>query len=205
LSGSIFQWSIPAIDACPGRTPCCAVACYALRNHFLFRAVQERLEWNWSQAQMPGFVDRMVDEVYRKGCIVVRVHVAGDFATPGYTRKWVEIVTRSPQTTFFAYTRSWRVAKIEPYLRELAALPNLRLWYSTDRQTGWPEKIPQRVRVAYLQDSDESDGRADLVFRTLRFRRLALPVAPAVCPYDTVEGKDQGVTCGSCQKCWTPD
>jgi Gene product 88 len=162
LSQSIFQWSIPAIETCPGRTPACAHACYAMRGHFLFDAVQERLEWNQRQALMGNFVDRMVDEVFRKGCIVVRVHVSGDFGTPTYTRKWVEIVSRSPQTTFFAYTRSWRVAKIDPVLRELAALPNMRLWYSADRQTGWPEHIPETVRVAWMQDTDEVGKSASL-------------------------------------------
>lgn len=153
---------------------------------------------------MESFADRMVDEVFRKGCIVVRVHVSGDFGTPAYTRKWVEIVSRSPQTVFFGYTRSWRVAKIEPVLRELAALPNMRLWYSADRQTGWPENIPEAVRVAWMQDTEEVDARAALVFRVQRLRRKELPMAVTMCPYETEQGRHVGITCGSCKICWTP-
>ena len=72
--------------------------------------------------------------------IVCRVPVVGDFAMPIYASKGVQIVANSPDTTFPAYTSSWRIPKIEPYLRALAELPNMRLWFSTDRQTGYPEK-----------------------------------------------------------------
>ncbi len=203
LSESIFQWSIPAVSTCPGRTPACERACYAQKGHFVFPDVQERLEWNWRQALRSDFVDRMVDEIYRKGCMVVRIHVSGDLATPSYTKKWIEIVKRSEQTTFFCYTRSYRVKKIEPLLHDLAALPNMFLWYSLDRQTGYPENIPARVRTAYMQDTDDVEERADLVFRTRRYRRMELPMAVPVCPQETVEGKDQGVTCSTCRWCWT--
>ncbi len=72
LGMSIFQWSIPPIKTCPGRTPACERVCYATTGHFLFAGVQERLAWNYQQALRADFVDRMTDEVFRKGCIVVR-------------------------------------------------------------------------------------------------------------------------------------
>ena len=79
LSESIYQWSIPSILTCPGRTPACERACYTLSGHFVFDVVQERLQWNYEQSLRKDFTDRMIDEVYRKGCIVVRIHVVGDF------------------------------------------------------------------------------------------------------------------------------
>jgi hypothetical protein len=173
-----------------------------MTGHFLFPGVQERLEWNYRQALRADFVDRMSDEIVRKGCIVVRLHVAGDFATPAYTRKWVKIIADSPQTTFFGYTRSWRIRSIERHLRELAELPNMRLWYSLDRQTGWPTDKPASVRLAWMQDDETVDERADLVFRVRKLRRRELPLVTTACPHETPEGKERGTTCGSCQFCW---
>ena len=39
-----------------------------------------------------------------------------------------------------------------------------------------------------MQDTDEVDERADLVFRVRRYRRQELPLAP-VCPHETPAGK----------------
>ena len=43
------------------------------------------MRWRLQQSRREDFVDRMVDEIYRRGVMVVRVHVAGDFVSPGYT------------------------------------------------------------------------------------------------------------------------
>ena len=48
---------------------------------------------------------------------------------------------------------------------------------SLDRQTGNPPFLPPGVRTAYLQDTDEVEAEADLVFRTQKYRRRPLPLA----------------------------
>src|SRR5207244_4362697 len=105
-----------------------------------------------------------------------------------YVRQWASVAAAAPDTTFYAYTRSWRVPGIREALEEFAALPNVRLWYSADRDTGLPERVPAGVRVAWLETLEEEDvpPQADLVFRPHRLRRHANPrvALPLVCPAD---------------------
>lgn len=202
LGASIHGWSIPAIRTCPGRTQCCSSVCYATHGRFVTTRSKQLMEWRLQQARQRDFADRMSEEVFRRGVLVLRVHVAGDFFTPTYTARWVEIATRSPHTRFFAYTRSWRVPKIEPYLRAFAGLPNVRLWYSADRESGLPASVPDGVRVAWMQDSEAAPPGGDLVFQVPRLRRLSLPLAVPVCGQELPQGRARGVNCANCALCW---
>ncbi len=160
------------------------------------------MRWRLQQSKRGDFAERMVGEVWRRGALVCRIHVAGDFYSPGYLGKWIEIAASSPNTRFFTYTRSWRVEKIEPLLRAFAALDNVRLWYSADAETGYPPQVPERVKVAWLQDTAVVPGRADLLFQTRGIRSLALPLAAPVCAQELPEGKARGVNCANCGVCW---
>jgi hypothetical protein len=159
-------------------------------------------EWRYEQSKKASFVDAMCDEIVRRGVLVLRVHVVGDFATPRYTSKWIEIAARSPNTRLFAYSRSWRVEKIRPLLYAFGALPNVRLWLSADRESGLPENVPQGIRVAWLQDTQALPPGGDLTFQVRKLRRLSLPVAAPVCEQERPEGKVRGVNCSSCRVCW---
>lgn len=187
---------------CPGRSSLCESVCYARSGRFLFPQVRARLAWNLRQSLRDDFADRMVGELYRKGVLLMRWHVAGDFGTPCYVRKVKAVAERSPQVTMWAYTRSWRVDAIAEVLWEVAALPNVHLWLSADDETGYPPHVPERVRVAWMQ-TGESPEAADLVFamREVRrdFRRVNLDL---LCPAETDEGRRAGTTCSSCQYCW---
>lgn len=162
------------------------------------------MEWKLQECKKPEFVANMVDELFRRGVLVCRIHVAGDFLSPSYTAKWIEIVSKSPNVKFFAYTRCWRVEKIEPYLRALAALENMRLWYSVDCQTGTPTNVPERVRIAHMQTSATEPVTGDLVFQVRGLRKLELPLAVTVCGQETPSGKAKGVNCANCTVCWRP-
>jgi hypothetical protein len=203
---SIHLWSVPAVTTCPGSTATCRRVCYATKSRFLLEAVKARLRWNWQQAQRPDFVDRMVSEVRKKGCLVVRIHASGDFASVEYAEKWYEIIRRSPRAKFYGYTRSWRCADIAQVLERIAALDNCQLWYSLDADTGLPEHIPVGVRLCYLQTDDETpEEGADLLFRTRGLRkekrtRVGLTV---ICPSETPQGRSNDVNCGNCRRCWT--
>jgi hypothetical protein len=203
LGSSIFGWTIPAIQTCPGRSETCSRVCFATHGRFVTHKVKELMAWRYEQSKRADFVDRMVNELFRRSVLVLRVHVSGDFATPSYTRKWIEIAARSPKVRFFAYTRSYRVPKIEAHLRVLAALSNFKLWYSADCDTGVPPNVPPGVRVAWLQHSETPPAGGDLVFQVQKLRRLALPMAIPVCEQELPEGKARGTTCSNCHICWT--
>ena len=142
------------------------------------------------------------------GATVVRLHCAGDFRSAVYVRKWQEIIRRSPNVRFFAYTRSWRDKKILPELVKLAKLPNLQLWLSEDRDTGKPPKIPGTLTAfMVIDDVDETliPGNADLVFRDVLpsdKRILKTMNDVQVCPYENGVEYSTPMTCSKCGLCW---
>ena len=195
----IHVWSLPAILTCPGRTPTCTRACYATKSRFRYPVVRQRLRWNWEQAQQPSFADRMADEIRKKGCQVIRIHVSGDFATREYAEKWLWVMRHRPKPRYFFYTRSHRIPEIAPVLEQMAALKCCRAWYSIDKETGLPDRIPPGVRLAYLQtESDEEPELLDLRFVVRRLRKPTIGL-PLLCPQ---EG-GQAANCGDCKRCFT--
>jgi hypothetical protein len=207
LGAAILHWGLPAGGTCPGQSPACARECYAKRGRYLFGSVSRALRRNLAAARQPNFARRMTAELRERWPRVVRVHTAGDFFSAAYVRDWVEIARACPDVTFYGYTRSWRVPQIAPALRELAALPNVYLWYSTDRDTGRPARLPPGVRVAYMQTApDDLPRKAELLFRVHRLRRtvqkrVSLPLADAVtCPVEN--GATPDMTCRRCGICW---
>jgi hypothetical protein len=206
LSQAIHHFDLPAGDTCPGASALCRDRCYAQRGRFVFPQVRARLQWCYAESLKDGFAATLIREIRRKGsAFVVRIHCAGDFYSAEYVRKWAAVIRASPTTQFYAYTRSYRDAAIEPTLRDLAALDNLVLWYSADAETGYPASVPPGVRVAWMQVAeDEVIPPVDLVFRDypLRKRRRVLVGLNLVCPHDTPQGRDHEVTCGNCGRCW---
>jgi hypothetical protein len=201
LGEGTYVFSLPALLTCPGSTPCCQRHCYALRGRLAIRSNRKRYMANWVATREASFVPRMCREIHRRFVACARIHVSGDFYSAAYIRAWVEIARACPHVRFYAYTRSWRVAKLRPALEELARCRNVRLWYSCDKDTGTPDRVPKRVRLAWMMSAeDDTPTRADLVFRVHRLRRtvqkrvgLAL-----VCP------TENGITdtdCGRCRVC----
>ena len=197
LGGSIHHFDLPAVTTCPGRTSICEGVCYAHeKGRYRFKRVLERLRWCWEQSLRDDFVERMIREIRSKGCLVVRVHVSGDFYSPEYSAKWLEVMQACKRVKFYFYTRSWRVASIVPTIEAMAKRANCKAWYSTDSESGTPAIVPEGVRLAYLQtEADDQPNRLDLRFTIRRLRRLALPMA---CPHETHHAEN----CGDCGRCF---
>jgi hypothetical protein len=90
-------------------------------------------------------------------------------------------------------------------LTDLAALRNVRLWFSCDADTGVPGAVPDAVELAYLQHehSEVPDG-TKLVFRVKRLRKApATRVGLAlVCATETGLPQASAATCTSCRRCF---
>jgi hypothetical protein len=201
LGQSIFHFDLPAGVTCPGRSAVCEV-CYAMQGRFQFPQVQERLQWCYEQSRRRNFARRMAREVHHKGILVVRIHVSGDFFNAAYAAKWLEVMRQCPRAKFYFYTRSWRLPDIADVLEEMAALRCCRPWYSIDRDTGVPERVPVGVRLAYLQVTEgEQPELADLMFRVRRLRRQRQSLS-LVCPHETPQGRSNDTNCGNCGRCW---
>lgn len=200
LGKSILGWSVPAISTCPGKSSVCSRYCYATHGRFVTERVKKLMDWRYEQSKRKDFAEQMAGEIFRRGVLVCRVHVSGDFYSPSYTQKWIEIAARSKAVRFFAYSRSWRIEKIRPLLYAFGALPNVRLWLSADSDTGQPVDVPEGIRVAWLQHNEVVPEQAELVFQVRAMRgRVSLPT---VCEQETPTGKARGVNCANCGVCW---
>jgi hypothetical protein len=204
----IWSFSLPSGTAklCPGMTPICRRVCYAARLQSYRPQAAKLYHRNLQLAKRKDFVRRIRAFLIAQGIRVVRIHSGGEFVSPRYARKWGRIIAKSPKVKFFTYTRAWRVPAIREVLEELSQLPNLALWYSTDRETGMPESIPPRVRIAWLMTAadERPPPEADLVFRTLALRKqtaVEIEGVP-VCPAEN--GLLPSATCDRCRICWRP-
>lgn len=211
LGSSISSFSLPhATDAtCPGRTPTCTKLCYVSRYTRRFALSYEH---NRVAAEHHGFVAKMVGEA--RMVRVVRVHVAGDFYSEAYTRKWIQIARQTPHTLFYAYTRSWRGGgvKLLEALIELSKLPNFVLNISTDRDTGIPGWLIGAFggwgKLVYMAVDDRDiprslDGQPEhvnIVFRVKRTTIMGKMAGSKVCPVENGIAND--VTCELCRLCF---
>jgi hypothetical protein len=203
---NIFVFSLPAALTCPGATPACLSGCYARRGRYRFGGVRASLLKNWAASKDPFFAEKLIAEIRERHAQVVRIHSSGDFYDLTYIRRWARVIRNCPATTFYAYTRSWRLSGLRAAIEELLVpLPNLRLWYSADADSGMPKDVPPNVRVAWLQtEPDEPVPEdADLVFRVHRLRRrparrIGLTL---VCPTENGSTGDS-TDCGRCGRCW---
>lgn len=207
--GRIWGFGLPSRATCPGQTPACSAHCYSAQIEAYRPSVRQRYQSNYALSRRSDFADRVCAFIRRRGIEVVRVHTAGDFDTLEYAQRWLSVMQRLPGTRFYLYTRSWRIPRIRRVLTSMARCSNVRVWFSLDRDTGSPGRVPAGVQLAWLM-TEEADipDRGDLIFRTQSLRRrirkrVALPngAETLVCP------TENGVTghrtdCERCGICW---
>jgi hypothetical protein len=192
-------------DTCPGLSDACRSDCYAVAVERYRPAAAARYRANLRLSRRRAFVRRVRAFLVVHAVRVVRVHTGGDFYSPRYARRWLEVMRRSPRVRFFFYTRSWRVPAIRAVIEQMAELDNCRVWFSADRDTGVPPAVPPRVRVAWLmtEPTDTPPSGTDLVFRVRRLRRLPAPFPePRICPAEDGRPRPTPVTCERCGLCW---
>lgn len=133
---------------CPGSTPECEAICYAKRIEGVVRRVYAFNSQTHVVLPIPS------------ECLLLRIHVSGDFDSAPYIDQWIERLTERPDVTAWAYTRSWRVPALLPALERLRALPNMQLFASMDYTT---EALPSTGwRRAWIYTPDQpSTGKID--------------------------------------------
>jgi len=202
--GKMMIFSIPAGDSCPGKSQVCFDACYARKNYFALKAAKSAYKQNWQTADTNEFVSLMVNEIKRRPEKLFRIHSAGDFYSPEYVKKWIQIAEACPDVKFYAYTRSWRVKPILKQLLQFRRLTNVRLWFSIDKETGLPKRKYKRIRLAYMQvgTDDVPKSSCDLVFRDYSLRKIEAKKVNGVfvCPPENAVNHD--MTCTQCGYCW---
>ena len=194
-------WSRAAGLSCPGKSEPCWDRCYGRKAHYHNPSVINRLAINEAMWQQRNFVARVTAQILMSDIRTVRIHAVGDFDSPEYIQKWIDIVARNKKTTFLCYTRSWSQPELLPLLRKLAKFDNFSMWFSCDKATGKPANCVNAKR-AYMacEDTDVPRYRVDLFFRAgSRKQKMVKMADTLVCPAERTPTKT--VTCAQCRIC----
>lgn len=143
----VYTYSrLPGMGAtCSGATAECERICYAKR-------ASTGPVWDvWAHNTYSGLVS--IEEELPPDAKLVRWHVSGDFNTHLYIGAWIAFVKQHSDVLFWGYTRSWRLSGLLPALEQLRALPNVQLFASMDKLTGWP---PVGWRRAWLENDERA-------------------------------------------------
>lgn len=182
---------------CPGATKECSAICYATR------ITGDLIEYVYRRNGGPD-VPPIPDETQ-----ILRIHVSGDFDSPVYIVNWIKRLRDRPDVTCWAYTRSWRVPELLPFLEVLRALPNVQLFASMDPSCedvppdGWrrawiwrDEPNGEWPKEHRLEPEDFDSAIKGTWSRNMKVIELA--ETPAyVCPEETGHKKDC-LACGYC-------
>jgi len=179
LGPNVFTYSKLPGPSCPGATECIKY-CWAMR------LIQNKPIWDlWTEntvagAQLP---------ILPKTAKIVRIHVSGDFDSPEYVQSWIELCNREKDTTFWGYTRSWRLPEYVDLLLSLNLLPNVTIFASLDPSI--EELPPATFRRAWIE-GDKRLIRMNDSWYIGPDNRKAL-----ICPEEAGKIKDCE-TCGYC-------
>lgn len=178
------------INTCPGSTVECEAICYAKRIQGPVRDIYAK---NSETSDVPPIPEEAQ---------VLRIHVSGDFDSVAYINNWIARLEERPDVTAWAYTRSWRVPKLLPFLEKLRALPNMQLFASMDGSH--VDVPPQGWRRAWI-DGDTRAGQSYNVGAHIdpaalghaRNQRTFDNTPSLVCPEET-KHKANCLDCGYC-------
>ena len=132
----IFNFSIPAYKTRSGRITCpfadsCVKYCYAQKgNYTRFPKIQDLMEEKYKISKTNTFIPLMNEEIRKKKATHVRIHDSGDFYSPTYLQKWVDIATQNKDVIFYAYTKS-----IKFFIDGLKLPKNLKIIFSEGSKT----------------------------------------------------------------------
>ena len=132
----IFNFSIPAYKTKEGKITCpfadsCVKYCYAQKgNYTRFPKIQELMEQKYKISKTNNFIPLMNEEIIKKKATHIRIHDSGDFYSPAYLNKWVDIATQNKEVIFYAYTKS-----IKFFVNGLKLPKNLKIIFSEGSKT----------------------------------------------------------------------
>ncbi len=109
LNLRVFNFGIPAYKSASGKLTCpmadaCVKFCYAKKGAYIWSNVQPAFEKRYQLSKTDEFVDAMNTEIRKKKPDYVRVHDSGDYYSPKYLKKWIQIANDNPDVKFYSYT-----------------------------------------------------------------------------------------------------
>jgi hypothetical protein len=162
----IFNFSIPAgNDKKSGKITCpfagsCLKLCYAKRGMYRFGNVERALTKRYEASKEENFVQNITNEltkVKKDKQIYVRIHDSGDFYSPTYFQKWLEIAKNNPSARFYAYTKS------HSFIRGIELPENFDLIYSLGSKNDEliNTETERHSKIFYSSEEMETYGYSD--------------------------------------------
>lgn len=136
----IRSWSLQALDTCPGSIASPGVlvdackGCYATTGNYVFANVKAPREHNKSDWQRTEWVSDMVSALDSDRYF--RWFDSGDMYTLGLAEKILEVMKATPWVKHWLPTRMYKFPKFALVLREMQALPNVSVRFSSDSIDG---------------------------------------------------------------------
>jgi len=109
LNLRVFNFGIPAYKSASGKLTCpmadsCVKFCYAKKGAYIWSNVQPAFEKRYQLSKTEEFVGAINAEITKKKVDYVRVHDSGDYYSPKYLAKWIQIAKDNPNVRFYSYT-----------------------------------------------------------------------------------------------------
>jgi len=96
----VFNFGIPAYKSASGKLTCP----YAKKGAYIWSNVKPAFEKRYQLTKTDNFVEAMNAEIRKKKPDYVRVHDSGDYYSPAYLKKWIEVAIHNPSVRFYSYT-----------------------------------------------------------------------------------------------------
>jgi len=131
----VMNFSLPAYKTITGKTVCpfakdCIKYCYAQKGNYKYPSVIKGLNNRYELSKTDEFVPKMNATIILERPTHVRIHDSGDFYSPTYLQKWVDIATQNTNVIFYAYTKS-----IKFFINGLKLPKNLKIIFSEGSKT----------------------------------------------------------------------
>jgi hypothetical protein len=153
----IRSWSLQALDTCPGSIGApgelvdACKGCYATTGNYVFANVKAPRAHNKDDWARLEWVDDMVAELNKDRFF--RWFDSGDMYALGLAEKMLEVMKRTPWVKHWLPTRMHKFPKFALVLREMSALPNVSVRFSSDSVTGeYTKKLHGSVIIPTPQD-----------------------------------------------------
>jgi len=131
----VLNFSLPAYKTITGKTVCpfakdCIKYCYAQKGNYRYPSVIKGLNNRYELSKTADFVPKMNATIILERPTHVRIHDSGDFYSPQYLNKWVDIAKQNTNVIFYAYTKS-----IKFFINGLKLPKNLKIIFSEGSKT----------------------------------------------------------------------
>jgi len=131
----VMNFSLPAYKTIKGQTVCpfakdCIKYCYAQKGNYKYPNVIKGLNNRYELSKTADFVPKMNATIILERPTHVRIHDSGDFYSPTYLQKWLDIATQNKDVIFYAYTKS-----IKFFINGLKLPKNMKIIFSEGSKT----------------------------------------------------------------------